>query len=357
MDATRIEIDGSMGEGGGQVLRASLALSMALGKPFLMHNIRAGRPKPGLKRQHLTCVRAAQRISGADVSGAEIGSMALSFSPQAVCPGDYQFDIGSGGSCTLVLQALVPPLLIASAPSRITVTGGTHVPHAPSFEFMAETLFPWLEKLGGSLSAVMTRPGFMQVGGGQITVDSVPAKTLLAFDACEDSQFADAGALIYLHNLDPSIADREAAALSGEKYAEIGLSEDKIQRDISLQNRKGAEGPGNAVVVKVRHTAGTTVCTGIGQRGYAAERVARQAAQRALAFIRAGVPVDRHLADQLIVPLALAGGGSFLTEKPSLHAETCMNLLPFFTDIRASMAEISENRWQIKLEKQEGRIS
>lgn len=345
MAAETIRIDGSMGEGGGQVLRASLALSMALGKPFHMKNIRAGRSKPGLKRQHLTCVQAAQRISCAEVSGAEIGCTELFFTPQRLCPGNYLFDIGSGGSCTLVLQALVPPLLTASGPSRITVTGGTHVPHAPSFEFMQETLFPRLEKMGARLSASMERPGFMQAGGGRMTVDFHPAEKLASFDACECSDFLSSDALVYLHNLELHIAEREISTLQKKPYESLGLSEEGI----GLHSSPSRRGPGNAVLVRVHHTDGITVCTGIGQRGDAAESVARQAGDRALAFIRAGVPVDRHLADQLIVPLALAGGGTFFTEKPSLHTRTCMDLLPFFTKVRAEASEQDGKRWMICL--------
>lgn len=351
MAAEMIEIDGSMGEGGGQVLRASLALSMALGKPFYMKNIRAGRPKSGLKRQHLTCVQAAQRISGAEVSHADIGSTELSFAPQTLCPGEYRFDIGSGGSCTLVLQALIPPLLAAHRASRITVTGGTHVPHAPSFEFMQETLFPWLEKLGPRLSATMEKPGFMQVGGGLVTVDIAPAESLLPFDSCEESPFMDSEGHVYLWNLDPGIAARELRVLLDKKYEDLGLLEEKIRMEVSSKGRKDAHGPGNAVLVKVRHEKGLTVCTGIGARGHSAERVAREACERAFTFMKAKVPVDHHLADQLIVPMALAGGGAFLTEKPTLHTETCMALLPYFTDIRAKVLQENDKQWLIQLEK------
>ena len=175
MNREYVLVDGSFGEGGGQILRASLALSMALGHPFRLINIRANRPKPGLKRQHLACVQAAQRICGAKVTGDVINSTEICFAPGTVQPGEYCFDIGSGGSCTLVLQALVPALLTASGPSRLTVTGGTHVPFAPPVEFLRDTLFPWLEKLGPRLSAHMDKPGFMQIGGGKITVETATA--------------------------------------------------------------------------------------------------------------------------------------------------------------------------------------
>lgn len=354
MNTNCIEIDGSMGEGGGQVLRASLALSISTGKPFHIRNIRSGRPKPGLKRQHLTCVLAAAEISGAEISGAEPGSTELSFFPGGVRNGEYRFDVGSGGSCTLVLQAIIPPLLTASGPSQITVSGGTHVPHAPVFEFMQQTLFPWLEKLGPKLSATMARAGFMQVGGGSITVRVEPASKLSpVFEAGEGKtsgtdDVTGARADIYLANLDPGIAMREAEVLLTADYAPLGLDAEKI-RIHSTSRRKGPEGPGNAVLVSVQRTSGTTVCSDIGWRGRSAETVAREAALRALDFITSGAPVDQFLADQLLVPLALAGGGAFVTERVTLHAQTCMDLLPLFTPIRVTVEPHDAKNQRVEL--------
>ena len=342
-----VYVDGSLGEGGGQVLRASLALSMALGLPFRMVNIRANRPKSGLKRQHLACVQAAQQICGAKVTGDCINSTEICFAPGPVRPGDYCFDIGSGGSCTLVLQALVPPLLTASGPSRLTVTGGTHVPFAPPFEFLRDTLLPWLEKLGPHLRAHMDQPGFMQIGGGRITVDIDPVPAMRPLDSCAGGAFVDAAGHIRLYNLDTDIAEREKTALMAENLRALGLTEETIR--VETKSRT-VEGPGNVVLVAVRRESGVTVCTGLGQRGVAAEAVARQAAERAMAFLRAEAPVEKHLADQLLVPLALAGGGAFLTEKPSLHTKTCMELLPLFTNITARAVQQNAKAWRITLQ-------
>lgn len=346
MNRECVLVDGSAGEGGGQLLRASLALSMALRRPFRMVNIRANRPRPGLKRQHLACLLAARAICNAQTSGESINSMEVSFAPGAVQAGDYRFDIGSGGSCTLVLQALVPPLLTAAAPSRITVTGGTHVPYAPPFEFLRNTLFPWLETMGPRLAAHMSKPGFMQVGGGSITVDITPCSALTPLKECECAPCLGVDAHILSHNLEDHIAERERAALLANRYACLGLTAENIT--MARQSPPG-EGPGNAVLVNVRRASGTTVCCGIGQRGLAAESVARKAADRARAFFRAQVPVDQHLADQLLVPLALAGGGTFLTEKPTPHTRTCMELLPLFMNITAHAAPHSGKAWRITL--------
>lgn len=320
---------------------------MALGRPFRLVNIRANRPKPGLKRQHLACVRAAQRICGAEVTGDSINSTEICFAPGSVRPGEYCFDIGSGGSCTLVLQALVPALLTASGPSRLTVTGGTHVPFAPPFEFLRDTLFPWLEKLGPRCSAHMDQPGFMQIGGGKITAEIDPVPALKPLKACACGAFTGADGHIRLYNLDAGIAEREKAALLAESLRELGLAEESLRVETKAC---AVEGPGNVLLVTVRRESGTTVCTGIGQRGVAAETVARRAADRALSFLRAEVPVEKHLADQLLVPLALAGGGTFLTEKPSSHTKTCMELLPLFTNITARAAQQNAKAWLITLQ-------
>ncbi|MDL2271581.1 RNA 3'-terminal phosphate cyclase [Desulfovibrio sp. OttesenSCG-928-I05] len=326
-----IAIDGSMGEGGGQVLRASLALSMALGEPFRMTKIRANRPKPGLKRQHLTCVKAAQTVCGAEVSGDAINSTELVFAPGPLCPGEYHFDVGSGGSVTLVLQALIPALMTAQSPSRITVTGGTHVPYAPAFEFMRDTLFPLLERMGPRLEASMERPGFMQVGGGRVSVTITPTGRLAPLHAETPGAFAGAEALIYCHGIPADIARREEETLLACGGPELGLGAEHI-RWLDGKEKLPPEGPGNAVLLQIRHEKGVTVFGETGWRGRAAEAVARQTAKRALAFMRSGVAVERHLADQIIVPMALGAGGSFLTEKLTPHARTCLDIVQLFTD-------------------------
>src|SRR5690349_406818 len=155
-----ILIDGSSGEGGGQILRSALALSILTRTPFKMERIRAGRDKPGLLRQHLTAVNAAQEVSSADVTGAELGSRDLTFKPRTVQGGDRSFSIGSAGSTTLVLQTILPALLRASGPSTITIEGGTHNPAAPPFEFLARAYLPLLARMGAKVELTLDQPGF-----------------------------------------------------------------------------------------------------------------------------------------------------------------------------------------------------
>lgn len=334
-----ILVDGSIGEGGGQILRAALALSMSLGRPFRIENIRSGRPSPGLKRQHLACVRAARELCGAEVVGDEMGSRELSFAPGPLRPGEYHFAIGGGGSVTLLLQAVLPPLLTANGPSRITVTGGTHVPYAPPFEYMARTLLPWLESFGPHLTATMDRPGYMQIGGGSVTVSVEPAQELSTGKGFAEAAEHGSGpvigaeAIIYAHKLPDAVAGRERDVLLSSRLSTLGLTEDMIRVESGRCGRATPEGAGNAVLVQLRHERGLTIFGEIGWRGRSAETVAKQAALRALKFWKGSAPVERHLADQLIVPLALAGGGKFITETLTPHCSACLEVASLFTGL------------------------
>src|SRR5689334_5065034 len=162
-----ILIDGSQGEGGGQILRSSLALSVLTGKPFKIENIRANRDKPGLGRQHLTAVLAAAKICSAGVSGAVLGSRELSFWPGKLKPGEYAFDVGSAGSTTLVFQTVLPPLMLADGPSQLQLQGGTHNIHAPPFDFLAKTFLPVVNRMGPQVNVELVRAGFFPAGGGR----------------------------------------------------------------------------------------------------------------------------------------------------------------------------------------------
>ena len=337
MDDECILIDGSLGEGGGQVLRASLALSMGLGRPFRMVNIRANRPKPGLKRQHLTCIEAARELCDARVEGDAINATELTFIPGPVRPGEYTFRIGTGGSVTLVLQAVMPPLLWAKAPSRLIVTGGTHVPFAPPFEFMRDTLFPRLEALGPRLGAQMDAIGYMETGGGSVTVTITPGEATVPMQEEAARREFRAEAIIYGHNLPEGVVEREIDVLLGERYAALGLKPEAIRRLDAPSDARLVAGAGNMVLLSLRHGEAITVFGECGWRGRNAEVVARQVCKRALEFIGVGMPVEAHLADQLLVPLALAGGGSFVVERVTRHAETCLEVVKQFTGFKAEV--------------------
>lgn len=316
-----ITIDGSQGEGGGQILRTSLALSAITGTPVTIEKVRAKRPKPGLQRQHLVAVLAAARVCGGQVEGAELGSRALVFHPQKPISGDYHFDIGSAGSCTLVLQTVLPILLHGEGASTVTITGGTHNGMAPPVEFLAESFLPVLHRVGISASIELTRHGFYPAGGGAIRATIQPAFGMVgkanggvaALDLCERGKAISRHAEAIVANLPAHVASREAQAV---KHG-LHWSHDEVdEREVR------ADGPGNALIARLRYANVTTVVSAFGELRKAAEKVAAEAVSQVRRFTEAGVPVCEHLADQLLLPLALGAGGRFRTVKPSDHTTT-----------------------------------
>ncbi|MGC4118346.1 MAG: RNA 3'-terminal phosphate cyclase [Myxococcales bacterium] len=204
-----IVIDGSQGEGGGQIVRTSLALSLVTGKAFRIEKVRAGRAKPGLMRQHLTAVEAAQAIGGAHVEGAAVRSGALTFTPGTVKPGSYTFSIGTAGSATLVLQTVLPALLRASGPSTLVLEGGTHNPLAPPFDFLARCFLPLVSSMGPRVTATLQQPGFYPAGGGRFTVEIAPAAKLAPLELVERGPIQRRLARALVAHLPPTIAHRE----------------------------------------------------------------------------------------------------------------------------------------------------
>ncbi|MCL2745353.1 MAG: RNA 3'-terminal phosphate cyclase, partial [Planctomycetaceae bacterium] len=175
---THIHIDGSQGEGGGQVLRSSLALSLVTGIPFTIDNIRAKRVKPGLRQQHLTAVRAAAEVGGCNVDNTKVGAVRLDFRPAQVKGGDYTFNVGTAGSVTLVLQTVLPALMLAEEPSTLTLRGGTHNPMAPPFDFLQRVYLPLVKRLGPTIEATLVKPGFYPAGGGEFRAAITPVRKL-----------------------------------------------------------------------------------------------------------------------------------------------------------------------------------
>ena len=319
------QIDGSRGEGGGQVLRTSLALSMITGTPIRIVNIRARRSKPGLMRQHLTSVQAAAAVSGARVEGAAVGSREITFTPSSVRPGNYDFSIGTAGSTTLILQTVLPALILASGPSRLSLEGGTHNPLAPPFEFLDRAFLPLLRRMGPAVDAQLNRAGFYPAGGGSLSVTVDPVAKLQGLDLLERGEILNRRATVLLANLPGHIADREA-----KKLGEL-TSWDESATEI---RRIESAGPGNAVLLELESENVTEVFTAIGEVGVAAEAVAEKAVREMRDYLKAGVPVGEHLADQLLLPLALAGSGSYRTLPLSLHARTQVELIPEFLEVR-----------------------
>ena len=334
-----IAIDGSEGEGGGQILRTSLALSLVTGQPFRMERIRARRQKPGLLRQHLTAVEAAKTVGCAEVSGAALNSQTLEFRRGTVTPGNYRFAVGTAGSATLVLQTVLPSLLTASGPSTLALEGGTHNPLAPSFDFLAKCFMPLIHRMGPTVELELKRPGFFPAGGGRFHARVQPATRLSPIDLLERGSIRSRHACIWTSKLPEHVAERELAVVREEL---------KWRADeCSVENVPHPVGPGNAVVLEIEAEHVTAVFTSFGERGRPAEEVAKSAVEAAKAWLDANVPVDEHLADQLLLPMALAGGGSFRTTKPSLYTTTNAEIIRRFLPVPIRIEPESELVWRV----------
>ncbi len=321
-----LTIDGSFGEGGGQILRSSLALSLVTGRPCRLENIRARRQKPGLLAQHLTAVRAAAAIGGATLEGAALGSRTLIFRPGQIVPGEYEFSIGTAGSATLVLQAVLPALITAGGPSRLTLAGGTHNPHAPPYDYLCEVFVPLVNRMGPHISMTLERPGFYPAGGGRFTVEIEPAARWQPLHLLASDEPARVSARALVARLPAHIAQRELSVVEQELSVSPG--------DLTIDEVQSSAGPGNVLMIRIERGDATEMFTGFGQRGVPAEKVAAGAVAEAKAFLAAGVPVGPHLADQLLIPLALAGGGSFDTSELTLHGTTNIEVVQRFLDIQ-----------------------
>ncbi|HZZ44881.1 MAG TPA: RNA 3'-terminal phosphate cyclase [Tepidisphaeraceae bacterium] len=324
-----ILIDGSLGEGGGQILRTSLALSMVTGQPFRITSIRAGRAKPGLLRQHLTAVNAAAAISSAALDGASIGSQSLTFSPGPVTPGNYTFSIGSAGSTTLVLQTILPARLLAGAPSVITLEGGTHNPHAPPFDFLDRAFLPLINRMGPTVTLSLDRAGFYPAGGGRFTAHVIPCTKLSPLHLLERGQSVRKLATASVAALPGAIAKRELEKVEQR----LGWTGDQLQ----IRQLPSSQGPGNILTLEIQSEQITELFTGFGLKGVSAEAVAEQAITPVRNYLAANVPVGPHLADQLLLPLSLAGAGSFLTSLPTLHTTTNIAIIQRFLPVRLSV--------------------
>jgi RNA 3'-terminal phosphate cyclase (ATP) len=337
-----ITIDGSFGEGGGQIIRTSLALSIVTGKPFMIERIRAGRKKPGLLAQHLTSVRAAADVCHARVEGAAMGSQVLRFEPGNVVPGNYTWNIGTAGSTTLVLQTVLPPLVLASGPSALVIEGGTHAKGAPPFDFLQRAFLPLLNRMGPRVSAELVRYGFYPAGGGKIVVEIQPAERLSPIHLESRGSVLSKQARAVVASLPRHIAERELAVVKQEMPG-------WDRQELVVETISDTRSPGNFVMLAFEMENVTEVFTAIGERGVTAEQVARQAVERAKQYLCVDVAAGPNLADQLLVPMALAGTGSFTTGPLSLHATTNIDVVRKFLDARIETAQVGENVCAVKL--------
>ncbi len=339
-----IIIDGSEGEGGGQVLRTALTLSMVTGKPFTIENIRARRSKPGLMRQHLACVKAAAAISGASHEGAVIGSGKLIFRPGALKAGNYRFDIGSAGSTTLVLQTIMLALAALDAPSTIVVTGGTHNMAAPCFDFLGESFLPIIRRMGFRIEAECLRRGFYPAGGGEIRMTIGPSEAHVSLVLDTAGRRLGQGAKAIVSHLPYDIARREAAAFADA----MGWTAETCV----AHSDAAAIGPGNVLTAHLECEHVTEIFTTFGRQGVSGDRIAQELAKEIKDHLSAGAPVGHYLADQLLLPMVLTKGGRFVTSRPSAHCSTNIEVIRSFLNTPIASTRLDDRRWMISVGEQ-----
>ncbi|MFQ5960522.1 MAG: RNA 3'-terminal phosphate cyclase [Candidatus Methylomirabilales bacterium] len=300
-----LTIDGSYGEGGGQILRTSLALSAVLKRPVLIEKIRAGRKNPGLQAQHLAGVRALAEVTMARVEGATGRSVSLSFVPGEIVHGEYRWDVGTAGAISLVLQTILIPLAMAPASSHVSITGGTHVPWSPPFPYVEQILLPVLEKMGLRASLALKQWGFYPKGGG-VVEGTVESSVLRPVTLTQRGSLREIVGLSAVAGVPSHVAERQRdGALSRLKGLGVSCNIDLCSVE--------AKNPGTILFLLVQCDGGRAGFSSLGEKGKPAERVADEACDQVFAYLdRVGV-ADPHLADQLLLPMALASGSSAMT--------------------------------------------
>ena len=338
-------IDGAQGEGGGQVLRTALTLSILTKQPIELINIRANRNKPGLLRQHLTSVIAAKEICSAKTEGVELGASRIRFSPGDVKPGEYHFSIGTAGSTVLVCQTILPVLMLADASSTVTFEGGTHNGMSPSLCFLEHSYLPVLKMMGVECKIDVKKLGFYPAGGGKWQIVIKPTTAL------KPIHLTDAGS-DFASNMDNCSLN----ALISILPANIGQRE--VNTAMKILGWQGAKsqvqevvtpGPGNSFQLRIDSQTHNSVFEVVGELGVSAERVAKRAAGRVNKFIHAQAAVEEHLADQLLLLIALAGSGSFTTTKPSLHATTNIDVIAQMLGKEIVVTQLTETLWSTSM--------
>ena len=340
-----IEIDGSQGEGGGQIIRSSLALSAVTGKSIHLTNIRAGRKKPGLKRQHVTCVKAAAEICSATVDGAELNASEFTFDPGAIRGGEFHFQVGTAGSTSLVAQTVLPALMLADEPSVVTLQGGTHNPWAPPFDFLQRVFLPQLAKAGPQVNATLDSYGFYPAGGGQFSLEINPQKELSGFDLLQRDAKPRPTVTAVVAKIPITVGDRECDTIRRK----MAWSQ-KCMRVVDVEDPIGA---GNVVMIELESENVTELFIGIGKVGIKAEQVARGVLRQAKAYLSLDVPVGEYLADQLMMPMGLAASqgqtSSFRTGPLSMHSKTHIDVLKTFLEIDIDVQEENHESFLVRI--------
>lgn len=346
---SRVLIDGATGEGGGQILRTSLSLSAITGKPFKMVNVRAKRAKPGLKRQHLTCLKADAEICGAEVEGAEVGSMNVSFKPGKIVAGKYRFEVGTAGSVTLVAQTVLPILLCADGESEVVITGGTHVPMSPCWEYFAKAYLPQVRAMGAEVEARLVKHGFYPAGGGEIVMTIKPWCTARPYELVDRGQLQGARVIARVANLHPDIATTEVDIVTSQLRCVAFTAE---------SGKVESVGPGNYCAVALSYGNVNFVTSEIGTYDRSRRAVANGVVSATKTYLGTGCAADVHLSDQILLPIVLAGdrigtgvcGRFTMPGKRSLHFDTNWDVIgKFKNDVALKISDVGEDGRQIEI--------
>ncbi|MEM4133610.1 MAG: RNA 3'-terminal phosphate cyclase [Candidatus Micrarchaeia archaeon] len=315
-----IIIDGSIGEGGGQILRVALALSCITGIPFNIKNIRVKRPKPGLQPQHLTSVNSLSLITKAEVHGNTIGSTELFFKPNKIIGGYYEFDIGTAGSISLLMQSILPVMLYADRPSKITFKGGTHVSHSPSIDYFENIFLPLIRKMNVNAEILVEEFGWYPKGGGKVILFVKPSN-IDSISLTEKINLKSINGIISQSNLPEDIMEREEKSIR------------EIFPGIILNKRnKTSSSAGNSITLWAEYENTILGYDVLGEKGLKAEKLALNCAKNLNKLIKSKGCVDDWMGDQLLIYMALASGESKIkVNKITDHMQSCMNIIPLFT--------------------------
>ncbi len=337
-----IEIDGSYGEGGGQILRTSLSLAAITGQAVHFTKIRANRRKPGLMRQHRICALAAAEITGGKLAGADLNSQEMTFEPGSIRGGEYHFATGSAGSTMLIAQTVLPILLLADQPSRVVLEGGTHAPNAPVFDFFDRVFLPCLRRMGAEVTATLERTGFYPVGGGKAVLEIRPIREWGYLELAGQDK-TTAGKIVALGSgIDRGILEDEVRITheqigSGEWSAEI--------REVD------SPGPGNVLYLELVRKNITELFSVCGEFNIPRKTVAERVAGMARKHLDSGAAAGRFLADQLLLPMAMGKGGKYLTLPPTPHTRTNAAVIRKFLPVGITMDNLENGTFMIEVKK------
>lgn len=321
----RVVLDGSEGEGGGQILRSALSLSLITGRPFVIQNIRAKRKPAGLRPQHLACVRGAEAISGARSEGAEVGASELSFEPRPVNPGSYLLEVGTAGSTPLLFQCLYFPLALAGG-GELTLRGGTHLPHSPSYHYLAWIWLPVMNAYGLRAELHLKRAGFYPRGDGEFRAVVPPVQQPpLKVELPARGTLQDVEVTSFVAGLPLDIAERQASA------AVQALREQGIYSDAENLPMPTSASPGTAVLIRASFEHTIAGFTALGERGKRAELVGQEAARQVADFMEGAGALEEHMGDQILLPAALLAAGRLGEAKPGTTRYTTSMVTPHLT--------------------------